>query len=314
MKFYPAVILFTVFVASCKSGNEQSDNTIQNEMATEALNTPVGFYIGTYTKDMSQGIYYSTFDPMDGSFGDPGLSAAATDPSFLVLSQNGENLYAVSESLDENGESALLAFSASAGGKLNPIDTISSGGAYACYITTDGAGRFVLAANYGTGNVISAGISVDGGFTDEVYISQHEGSGPNTERQQSPHAHSIRLDPNDVINELDATIAAYTYNQESGILDLKQTVPTLPEGYTGDNKCADIHVHPNGRFLYGSNRGHDSIVVYGINEDGTLEMKGHYSDNVEWPRNFAISPDGGYLVIANEQGNSIISARIDQNS
>lgn len=109
-----------------------------------------------------------------------------------------------------------------------------------------------------------------------------------------------------VINELNATVTAYAFDQEAGILTEIETVPTLPASYTGDNSCADIHISPDGRFLYGSNRGHDSIVVYAIDEtSGKLSLVQHVSCEGEHPRNFTLSPDGRFLLAANRDTNNI---------
>lgn len=109
-----------------------------------------------------------------------------------------------------------------------------------------------------------------------------------------------------VINELDSTVTVFDYDDQTGKLDALQTISTLPESYTGDNACADIHISPDGKFLYGSNRGHDSIVVYSINDSGHLTLVDHTSTQGGHPRNFALSPDGAYLLAANRDGNNIV--------
>lgn len=113
------------------------------------------------------------------------------------------------------------------------------------------------------------------------------------------------------INELNSTVSAYHYSGE-GKLTLKASVSTKPKSWSGYNNCADIHVHPNGKFLYGSNRGNNSIVIYSINQkDGSLSLVGHESSRGNWPRNFAISPSGEYLLVANQKSNDIFSFRIN---
>ena len=114
-----------------------------------------------------------------------------------------------------------------------------------------------------------------------------------------------------VINELDSTVSAFHYAGE-GKLNLKQTLTTKPKGWTEYNNCADIHVHPNGKFLYGSNRGNNSIVIYSINQqDGKLTLVGHESTRGNWPRNFAISPSGEFLLVANRKTNDVQVFKID---
>lgn len=118
-----------------------------------------------------------------------------------------------------------------------------------------------------------------------------------------------------VINELDTTISSLAYDARQGTLKEIQTVPTLPAGFSGANTCADIHVSPNGKFLYGSNRGHDSIVSYRIDEKtGKLEYVEHVSTGGKTPRNFAIDPTGRFLLAANQNSDSIVVFRIDEKS
>jgi 6-phosphogluconolactonase len=111
-----------------------------------------------------------------------------------------------------------------------------------------------------------------------------------------------------VINELNSTVTAYFFDTNKGILTEIQTVPTLPASYEGKNACADIHISPDGQFLYGSNRGHDSIAVYAIDPtNATLTLVEHASTLGKHPRNFVISPNGNYLLAANKDTNNIVT-------
>lgn len=116
-----------------------------------------------------------------------------------------------------------------------------------------------------------------------------------------------------VINELDMTISSLAFDEKKGTLAEIQTVPTLPANFKGANTCADIHVSPNGKFLYGSNRGHNSIVVYKIDEKtGNLEYVEHTATGGKNPRNFAVAPNGKFLLAANQSSDSIIVFSIDE--
>jgi 6-phosphogluconolactonase len=115
-----------------------------------------------------------------------------------------------------------------------------------------------------------------------------------------------------VINELDSTITAFAYDGARGILKQAQTISTLPAGFSGKNSCAEIEVAAAGKFLYGSNRGHDSIVVFSIDQEtGKLALVQHVSSGGKTPRNFAIDPTGGFLLAANQNSDSVVSLRID---
>ena len=140
---------------------------------------------------------------------------------------------------------------------------------------------------------------------DPANVELHPGAGP---RHFDFHANG---ELGFVINELDSTITAYEYDAASGALSPIETYDTLPAGYDEESYCADIHIHPNGELLYGSNRGHNSIVVFDLDPStGALELVDHESTRGDWPRNFAISPDGSYLFVENRRTDSIVTFAI----
>jgi 6-phosphogluconolactonase len=109
------------------------------------------------------------------------------------------------------------------------------------------------------------------------------------------------------------TLTATTYDAARGALEAIQTAATLPEGHAGENTAAEVEVHPSGRFLYGSNRGHDSIVVHAIDQGtGRLTLVGHQGTQGRSPRHFAIDPTGRWLLAANQGTDSVVVFRIDQ--
>jgi 6-phosphogluconolactonase len=116
------------------------------------------------------------------------------------------------------------------------------------------------------------------------------------------------------INERNSTVTVLSYDAEAGALHALQTLSTLPADFQGGNSTADIHVHPSGRFLYGTNRGHNSLACFAIGDDGLLTPAGHTSTQGKTPRNFAIDPSGALLLAANQDSDSVVSFRIDQAS
>lgn len=115
-----------------------------------------------------------------------------------------------------------------------------------------------------------------------------------------------------VINELNSTLTSYHYDANTGALTEADTQPTLPADFTGHSTTAEVRVHPNGKFVYGSNRGHDSIAVFAFDDDaGKLTSIDHTSTRGRNPRNFNLSPDGKWLVAANQQSNSLTVFRVD---
>lgn len=116
-----------------------------------------------------------------------------------------------------------------------------------------------------------------------------------------------------VINELDSSMAAFKYDEEKGMLTHIDTVSTLPSDFSGTSFCADVHVSASGRFLYGSNRGHNSIVVFEIDQrTGKLKLVEHVSTEGDWPRNFTIDPEGKFLLVANQRSDNVVTFTIDQ--
>jgi len=324
-------------------------------------------YFGTYTgpSGSSKGIYRSLLDLKTGKLSEPVLAVEARNPSFLEIHPNGKFLYAVSES---GGAGSVSAFAIAAEtGDLKFLNQQPSRGEGPCHVNIDRTGKYALVANYGSGSAAVIPIQADGSLGEPTGFVQHEGSGPNSQRQKGPHAHSINISPDNrfvfvadlgidkimiykldtdkgalvandppfakvkpgagprhfvfhpsgvvayIINELDCTITAFFYSSASGALTELQTISTLPAGFSGSNACAEVRVHPNGKFLYGSNRGHNSIAVYRIDPaKGTLTLVEHETADIKTPRNFNIDPTGGFCLVANQDGDSVVVFRINE--
>ena len=115
-----------------------------------------------------------------------------------------------------------------------------------------------------------------------------------------------------VINELNCTISVFSFDSSRGELEQVQNISTLPEGFSGENTAAEIQVHPSGRFVYGSNRGHDSIAVFAVDPNsGRLRGIGHQPTLGKMPRHFALDPSGRYLLAANQGSDSVVVFRVD---
>src|SRR5712664_2119250 len=139
-------------------------------------------------------------------------------------------------------------------------------------------------------------------------LAFHAGSGPR-------HAAISRLKDFRqfvyVLGELDSTVTVFG-NTKEGFFNPIQKVPTLPKGFSGRNDAAEIAVHPNGKFLYTSNRGHDSIAIFAIHPaKGTLTSVAHVPTGGKEPRHFAIAPSGKYLLAENQFSNNIVVFKID---
>ena len=152
---------------------------------------------------------------------------------------------------------------------------------------------------------------VEGKLTpfDPASVSMAPGAGPRhmAFHPTKPYAY--------VINEINSTVTALAYDAALGTHKPPESVSTLPEGFRGQNATAEVQVHPSGKFLYGSNRGHDSIVAFAIDvQTGKLRLIGHEPTQGKTPRNFAIDPTGTYLLAANQDSNNVVVFRIDAQS
>ena len=170
--------------------------------------------------------------------------------------------------------------------------------------------RFVLAADLGLDRVLTYRIDASAGGlapADPPFSTIAPGSGPR-------HL-SIRPDAKFayVLAEMLSQVIALRYDAARGSMTALQTLSTVPEGFTGENSGAELAVHPSSKFLYTSNRGHDSIAGFRIDgAAGTLTPIGHASTQGKTPRNFAIDPSGQLLFAANQNSGTIVVFRIDQ--
>ena len=114
-----------------------------------------------------------------------------------------------------------------------------------------------------------------------------------------------------VINELANSVTMFDHDPETGFLIERQTISTLPKGFHGTSHCADLKITPDGRFLYGTNRGHHSIAAYRIGDDGRLTLLEIVPSLGKGPQNLAITPGGELLLCANMPGNNVAVFRID---
>jgi 6-phosphogluconolactonase len=327
-------------------------------------------YVGTYTRNGSEGIYAFRFDETSGRLQPIGLAARTSNPSFLAVHPNGRWLYAVNEDEVYQGakSGSVTAFAIDrTSGRLTQLNQQSSQGGAPCHISIDGTGRYALVANYAAGTVAAIPIGPDGRLGEATGVVQHTGSGAHPDRQKGPHAHAIIVDganrfalaadlgidkvlvyrfdaahgtlsvhdpPSAVlkpgagprhiafspsgrwlyaINELSSTITAFGWDPNRGVLTDGPTTSTLPSSFTGANTTAEIAVHPSGRFVYGSNRGHDSIAVFGAAaRTGALAAVGHVPTGGRTPRNFALDPEGRWLVAANQNSSSLVVFRVNE--
>lgn len=190
------------------------------------------------------------------------------------------------------------------------IDPARQTGPHAHSVTLDQANRFAFVPDLGLDKLMVYRFDSKRGMLEPnqtPWIKVKPGAGPR----------HVAFHPGErfayLINELDSTLTALSYNRSKGTFKALQTVPTLPEDFQGESTCADVQISPSGGFAYGSNRGHDSIVIYRIDpRTGRLRTIGHEPTRGKTPRSFGIDPTGRFLLAANQDSDTIVTFRIEQ--
>ena len=178
-------------------------------------------------------------------------------------------------------------------------------------IYADAADKFVYACDLGLDKVLIYQLGESGALkpANPPHAEVPPGSGPRHMAFHPTGGYAY------VINEMLNTVSVFKVADESGALEPVQTIPTLPVDFTGKNSTAEIFAHPSGRFIYGSNRGHDSIAVFAVNEqNGQLRLVEHTPTGGKAPRNFAIDPTGMWLIAGNQDTNDFRVFKIDPTS
>ena len=244
------------------------------------------------------------------------VASHGTDPCHLMVDRSGRCVIVANFA---SGSVAVLPIAAD--GSLHEascviqhagssVDPRRQKGPHAHAVEIDASNRTVFVPDLGCDRVFIYGLDAERGVLspnpDQPAVKMATGAGP---RQLVMH-------PNGrfayLINELNSTMTAYAYDAARSMLTSLQTLPTLPDDFTGESSCAEVQVAPSGRFLYGSNRGHDSIVIYALDPArGTMTLVGHESTRGAIPRNFTLSPNGLFLAAANQDSNNVVMFRVD---
>jgi len=225
----------------------------------------------------------------------------------VLVANYGSGSAAVIPIRSDGGLAEPSAFAQHSGSSVNPR---RQSGPHAHSINVSADDRFAFVADLGIDKIMIYRLDVKAGTmvaARPAFVQVKAGAGP---RHVAFHPDGQRAY---VINELDCTMTAFDYDAASGTLTETQTVPTLPEGFEDRSTCAEVRVHPSGRFLYGSNRGHDSIVVYRIDPaSGALAFVEHETAGINTPRNFNIDPTGAFCLVGNQGSDSVVVFRIDR--
>ena len=269
---------------------------------------------------------------------DGGVSSFARNPETGDLSplnqqpsQGADPCYI---SLDSSGRYALVANYSSgviaslpiaADGRLGPATSViqhegssvvagRQDGPHAHMIAPTPDGRYVLATDLGTDQVMIYQLDLDTGTLQPnpdgpASVRAEPGAGP----RHFAFAPTVRTLY--VIDELSSTLSVYAYDDDGGTLNPIQSVSTLPDDFRGESTCAQVVVSPDGRFVYGSNRGHDSVAIFAVEGvGGEVRLVGHEPTLGKSPRNIALDPGGAWLLAANQRSDTIVVFQRDLES
>lgn len=310
-------------------------------------------YIGTYTKQDSEGIYLVDLSE-EGKVLEVRNVAKVDNPTYLVLSNDNEYLYSVSR---VDGKGAVTSFEVEEDGKLKELTSVAQEGNPPCYVELNSEKNTLLSANYHLGTIDSYSVE-NGKLVKLLSTDHHEGSGVH-ERQEKPHVHFSGFTPGEkyvfscdlgtdeittyklnegilekvavtkvkdgsgvrhivfssdekqafVMTELTSEIIAFDYDGKGNLTNPKY-YPTLPGGFTLENKGSAIKITNDNKFIYVSNRGQDAIVVFentvaGLKQVQTISTVG------KGPRDFDLSKDNKFAIATNENSGTITVYRVN---
>lgn len=273
--------------------------------------------VGDYQGKSSGAVTAFTIDHMTGKLSQLNqVASRGADPCYisfdktgkfaLVANYTGGNIAVFPVQSDGRvGEASAFVQHAGKG-----ADPQRQEGPHAHWIETSPDNRFAIAADLGLDELLVYRFDSSKGALapdDPPYAKTAPAAGPR----------HVAFSPDGkfayAIAELNSTITVFSYDASSGRLQAIQAVSTLPKGFKGENDTAEIHVHPSGKFLFGSNRGHNSIAVFAIGKrSGRITPAGDFSTQGKTPRNFEIDPTGSRLFVANMDSDNIVVFKIDQ--
>jgi 6-phosphogluconolactonase len=328
-----------------------------------AIGQNANLLVGTYTQKGSKGIYLIHFDTATGKALEISHTDSTNNPSYLTLSKDKLNVYAVNETATGSVNVYTLN-----NDQLSLQQNKTSKGADPCYITLSPDQHNLFVANYTGGSITSFHRFADGQLSNPQQFIQHIGSSVDKERQEKAHVHGLFFSPDGkylltpdlgmdqiaiypyqtknsppldiqkvkyinnkpgsgprhlvfssngkfiyIIEELTGSVSVYKFLK--GIASYVQTIAIHKANTNTLHGSADIHLSPDGLFLYASNRGtENNIVKIPVLPNGQLDEKhmNYYPTQGNAPRNFTISPDGNWLLVANQNTDNIVVFKRDK--
>ncbi len=321
-------------------------------LSVSAQTNSIPFFIGTYTGEGSKGVYRSHLDTITGKLSSPEIAATVENPSYLAVSSDNRTLWTVSEmdktyclsafAIDdaknlkfinsqsgEGGSSCYISelvagkwlgsasygsglvtfYPLNADGSIGTVSTIDKHWGRvprAHSIVPDPNGKFIYSSDLGIDKILVYTIR-EGHLVPYTETNLQNGVGPR----------HIDFDASGrwmaVANELASSVIILQRDMNQAFTTVVSQTSMLPPDFKERSSAADIHFSPDGKFLYASNRGHNSIVVFAFDSaTGTLTRLGWATQGINRPRNFAIDPTGKFLLVANQDGNDIVVFKRNQ--
>jgi len=342
--------------AACSSTPGEKDN--------------IKFYAGSGNGKISHPIFLCELDPVNQAITVLDSFPAKGGAGYLDLSPDQSILYATSglSVSDEKKFNSVASF------RVNPedyslelINHQSSQGRGNCHVQSSPDGKYVFAANYSSGDATALPVDESGKLLAATSVVKGEGTGPNAQRQEGPHAHMVMMDPEGkfllvpdlgtdkimnyafdgesgslspnpaqpflemepgsgprhltfhpeknlvyILGEMSATVTACKFDPESGVLSKINSGSIVEEDFSGKRQSAAIRVHPNGNFVYASNRDDVSnLAVFEVGDKGEIKQIQLVDSVPYWPRDFNITPDGKYILVAGARANEIALYQVD---
>jgi 6-phosphogluconolactonase len=295
----------------------QSVFMVQSACLCQAAEPKLRAYIGTYTRGEKGGVHTCLFDTQTGELSDLKLAGQVDSPSFVALAPNGKHLYAVSE----RAGGSVYAFAVNREtGELTELNHESAQGSGPCHLVVDPSGKYVLAANYGSGNVVVLPILPDGRLRAASSVQQHSGSSVNKARQQAPHAHCIHVSPNGryvLASDLGIDrLVLYSFDNSTGTL-----APHDPPGVPLDPGAGPRHFafSKDGRFGYSLNELHMTVTAFAIEPDAfkftalqTLPTTPGEKPEGGSTAEILVHPSGKFVYASNRGANTIAVFSVEE--
>ncbi|AKP65083.1 3-carboxymuconate cyclase [Levilactobacillus koreensis JCM 16448] len=311
------------------------------------------FYIGTYTKRISRGIYRVSVDTKAPKLTDCEWLASAGSPTYIAKAA-AKRLYVINKKETDGATHGGLIIYDMSEDKPRAIQQVLATGSSPAYVAVDEARQLVYTANYHTAAVQVYAIAADGTLTETDKVIDQDPVGPAPEQADGPHPHFADLTPDNrlvvcdlgsdkvylydvsdagkltpvshvdlpagygprhivfdakkgvayLVGELSSNVATLDYDAAAGKFTVKSIISTIPDDWTAHNGSAAIRMSSDGRFIYVSNRGNNSITVFATAEDGTLTTVQRISTEGDFPRDFNWTSDQSLLLVVNQNSDN----------